>query len=279
MTPDTAYKQVPRQLLAETLGRSNASAIDPMLCGYQRLLDRLRVPRIGVIHLGGHLGQELPMYAALGFRNVVMVEPLPQEYAELAKRVDTFNATCGLLAEFIGETPASRAHAVRCAVSDHAGAGTFYRTRMTSLSSLARPRRENFSDLFRQFDGQLRWYQRPLAWWRNLGAVSYDRIQVTCMTLDGLIEGLPHGWRAGDFSYLRMNIQGSELNALRGGETALRHLSLIDLEINIEERYEGAPGRREFDEFLNARGFVGIFGYRIGPMGNLVYARRELAGA
>lgn len=277
MPTESYYKQVPRQLLAETFGREAAAKVDPMLCGYQRLLDKLKVPRTGVIHLGGHIGQELPMYAALGFRNVVMVEPLQREYEELQRRVDAFNGTCGLVADFIGENPPSRGHAVRCAVSDRSGTCTFYRTRMTSLSSLAKPRRENFSDLWRDFGAPLPWYKRPLLWWMNRAAVTYSEIPVPCKTLNELVSDLPYGWQANDFSYLRLNIQGSELKALQGGEAILRHIALIDLETNIEERYEGAPAKQQFDEFLNARGFVSVFGYRIGSMGNLIYARQEAA--
>ena len=273
MTTDSYYKTVPKQLLFETIGRAPPTSVDPMLCGYQRILEKLKIERTGVIHLGGHLGQELPMYAALGFRRVVMVEPLKREYAELQKRVDAFNGTCGLVAEFIGEAPPTRAHAFCCAVSDRTGPGTLYRTRMTSLSSLAKPIRKNFSDQWEAFGTPLPWYKRPLTWWMNRAAINYNEVSVSCRTLDELVNDLPHGWRPSDFSYLRMNIQGSELRALQGGEETLRHVSLIDLETNIEERYEGAPTKQHFDEFLGARGFVGVFGYRIGPMGNLVYAR------
>ncbi|MGO1069414.1 FkbM family methyltransferase [Lysobacter sp. CA199] len=274
---DIDYKPVPAPLLAGMV-QAASTRVDPLLCGYRQLLDKLGVPRTGVLHLGGHIGQELPMYAALGFRNVIMVEPLPEEYAELSTRVDAFNETCGLVAEFLGEPPA-RAHAVRCAVTDRSGPCTFYRTGMTSLSSLAKPRRENFSelDLWDDFGVSLPWYKRPFKRWMSRAAVAYSEISVPGTTLDEMVDDLPHGWRARDFSYLRLNIQGAELKALQGGADVLRHISLIDLETNIEERYEDAPIKRQFDELLSASGFVAVFGYRIGPVGNLIYFRPPTA--
>jgi FkbM family methyltransferase len=255
MSTDTDYKHVPTQILAG-LKRSDQAPFDPLLCAYQYLLERLGIARTGVLHLGGHIGQELPMYAALGFRRVVMVEPLEHEFAQLQKRVEEFNATCGPIASFINEPVIPRAHAVRCAVSDRVGESGFYRTNMTSLSSLSKPIPGNFSEPD-----------------EDLTALSYQEVKVPCQTLDGLVAELPHGWKESDFSYLRMNIQGAELRALQGGTRTLRHISLIDLETNIDMRYEGAPSKDAFDQLLSGYGFSSVFGYRIGSMGNLVYAR------
>jgi FkbM family methyltransferase len=274
---DAFYREVPKQLLLETMTRAVPASPDPLLCAYQRLLDKFRVPRTGVIHLGGHVGQELPMYAALGFKRVVMVEPQEREYEELRRRVESFNLVCGLVGSFVDESPPSRAHAVRCAVSDRSGTNTLYQTRVSSLSSLARPVSGNFADQWSQMRTLLPWYKRPLGWWMSRAAVRYREVSVLCKTLDELVGDLPGGWRARDFSYLRMNIQGSELRALQGGGETLRHVAVIDLETNIDERYEGAPGKREFDELLAGYGFRSVLGYRVGPMGNLVYARGAAA--
>jgi FkbM family methyltransferase len=271
------YKRVPEHLLAGALERGANASIDPLLCAYQYLFERLGLPRTGVLHLGGHVGQELPMYAALGFRRVVMVEPLEREFAQLKRRVDTFNATCGPIADFMNEPVRPGAHAVRCAVSDRPGESSFYRTRMSSLSSLAKPLPQHFAAQWGDAQAAAPWYRRPAAWltaaWAQATALNYEEIKVPCQTLDALVAGLPHGWQASDFTYLRMNIQGAELRALQGGPETLKHVALVDLETNIDERYEGAPTKDAFDRLLGERGFACIFGYRIGAMGNLLYAR------
>lgn len=268
------YKPVPQELLSGLIARDPLAGVDPILCGYEGFLRRLDTPRTGVLHLGGHVGQELPMYAALGFRRVVMVEPLEEEFARLSQRVDAFNATCRQVAGFMGDQPPPQAHAVRCAVSDQSGTANFYRTGATSLSSLSKPKYENFSELWSAFGASLPLHKRLMLRLMSRKAVKYREITVPCRTMDEMVAGLPHGWRAEDFSYLRMNIQGAELKALQGGHETLRHIQLIDLETNIEQRYEGVPGKADFDAFLEPLGFRAIFGYRVGPMGNLFYARQ-----
>ena len=267
------YKPVPQTLLARIIGRDPASGIDPILCGYEAFLRKFNIPRKGALHLGGHIGQELPMYAALGFRNVVMVEPLEDEFRKLDQRIAAFNESCRHIADFMSELQPSRACAVRCAVSDRSGTANFYRTRASSLSSLSKPKRENFSQMWQAFDATLPLHKRIMLRVMSRNAISYDEICVPCKTLDELVDQLPNNWRAEDFSYLRMNIQGSELKALLGGLSVLKHISLIDLETNIEQRYENAPSKDDFDALLEPYGFKAVFGYRVGPMGNLFYVR------
>lgn len=43
------------------------------------------VPRDGVIHLGAHMGEEVPVYRAVGFDRIVLVEPQRQCWPTLAR--------------------------------------------------------------------------------------------------------------------------------------------------------------------------------------------------
>lgn len=54
------------------------------------LLDELGVERTGVVHVGAHRGQEVPIYEAAGFERVVLVEPEPR----LAQRLRDKFPTC-----------------------------------------------------------------------------------------------------------------------------------------------------------------------------------------
>lgn len=255
------YKQVPPNLFDTAAQRNPTSDLDPMLCGYQILLDRLKTPRTGVMHLGGHVGQELPMYAALGFRNVVMVEPLDDEFQILQDRVLKYNQTFSSLSDFLGEESYIKAHAVKCAVSDESGIVNFYRTGVTSLSSLSKPIAGGFSYTKDSFDDN--------------NSLSYSEVPVPCKTLDELVSELPNNWKSTDFSYLRINVQGSELKALKGAKSFLSAISIIDLETNIEPRYENNPTKRDFDTFLDKHGFQPVFGYSLGSVvGNIIYSRR-----
>lgn len=274
MNQNTDYKHIPTDLLGVAAERNPMANLDPMLCGYQILFDKFNIPKTGVVHLGGHIGQELPMYAALGFQNVVMVEPLEEEYQILEDRISKYNQVFENVGNFLGEKSLMKAHAVRCAVSDTTGTISFYKTGVTSLSSMSKPIAQGFSTMWDSFGAYMPWYQRLIYRVKRRRAVSYQEVVVPCKTLDQVIAELPHSWKANDFSYLRMNVQGAELKALKGADKFLQSVSVVDLETNIESRYEDNPTRQEFDSFLDTYGFVAAFSYSLGPMGNIIYVKK-----
>lgn len=219
----------------------------------QSLLDTHGIRRDGVIHLGGHEGEEVFMYAWLGFRRAVMVEPLDEAFAVLTRRCTELTSYLRAQHEFLG--PESRKaiefQCVKCAVSARSGVSQFYKTKEPYLSSLAKPRDTSAGTPFES-----------------------ERIDLVTRTLDDIVETLCDGWTLDDFSYLRMNIQGGELLALEGAERTLRRLQAVLLEVNLSPRYEGQPYKEDFDVFLGSRGFECSFGYSSGRFGNLLYCRR-----
>jgi FkbM family methyltransferase len=65
-------------------------------------LEELRIRPVGVIHVGAHLGQEVPLYLACGFRRIALVEPDPEACAVMAGQswienpgVGIVNKACG----------------------------------------------------------------------------------------------------------------------------------------------------------------------------------------
>jgi len=254
MNTEKSYKIIPEDLLEISMKKSNSQHLDPLLYGYQILMEKFNIPKSGVVHLGGHVGEELPLYAALGFHKVVMVEPLQREFQIMQKNIDYYNNTFTSLSQFLDEKSSMKAHGVNCAVSDESGMAKIYRTDISSLSSLTKPLKGAFT-----------------AKWDSM---NYEELAVSCKTLDELISKLPNGWKPDDFSYLRMNVQGSELKALKGGTHFLKSIVLIDLETNTEPRYEDNPTKEDFDTFLNQQGFTPIFSYSAGPaIANVLYLR------
>lgn len=62
-----------------------------------QLLDDLGVERVGVVHVGAHLGEEVPTYQACGFARIVLVEPDLQCVYEIRSRypdVEIVHAAC-----------------------------------------------------------------------------------------------------------------------------------------------------------------------------------------
>lgn len=65
-------------------------------------LEELRIRPVGVIHVGAHLGQEVPLYLSAGFTRIALIEPDPQGCAVMAGQswidnpgVGIVNRACG----------------------------------------------------------------------------------------------------------------------------------------------------------------------------------------
>jgi FkbM family methyltransferase len=81
-------------------------------------------------------------------------------------------------------------------------------------------------------------------------AVPSDYLQMT--TLDMLTEGT--AFATPDF--VKLDVQGYELEVLKGAERVLNSIQVILMEVNLIEIYKGAPLLHDVSSFMAARGFV-----------------------
>jgi FkbM family methyltransferase len=79
-------------------------------------------------------------------------------------------------------------------------------------------------------------------------------VTVQTTTLDHLVR--EHGIPPPDF--IKADVQGAELDVLRGGEVALANARLVLLECPIIEYNEAAPTLHEYFQFMDERGFTPI---------------------
>lgn len=79
-----------------------------------------------------------------------------------------------------------------------------------------------------------------------------DQIDVEIKTLDSLSlsEELSKG-----ISLLKLDVQGYELEVLKGGENTLKNIDYILLEANLEQLYVNQPSFTEVNNYLNSKGF------------------------
>jgi hypothetical protein len=104
-------------------------------------------------------------------------------------------------------------------------------------------------------------------------------VQVSVTTLD-------HFVRENNIStidFIKLDLQGNELPALRGGTNALAGCKAILVEVNFRERYAGCTRFDELFAYLQAGGFelykiYEIHGYPNGAwkLGDALFMRREL---
>lgn len=198
--------------------------------GLGRTLAGRRVSPRGVIHVGGHHGEEADDYDAHGVARVVWFEAEPDAFEVLSARV------------------AGRpGHAcVRALVAGRDGERRpFYRHRFPG--------------------GVKRGFCSTLPW--NAALVAADPVlsrletfAVTEMDTVTVATALAErGFAAGDFDYLALNVQGAELMVLEGLGAHLGALQWIFWEAELDEesrRYDGAPVVADVARWLEARGFA-----------------------
>ena len=58
-----------------------------------------------------------------------------------------------------------------------------------------------------------------------------------------------------DFNFMNIDVQGYELEVMKGASKFLPHIQFIYCEVNRAEVYEGCPRIEELDEYLGTYGF------------------------
>ncbi len=180
------------------------------------LFARYQLEARGVVHVGAHEGQELPVYRGMGFRFVLLVEANPAVFARLQA---SFAADPGV-------------ELAQCALGEIDGLADLRLTTFDQSSSLLplKLHREVYPDI------------------AECGVLS-----VPARRLDSLLAERPGG--AADFNLLVVDVQGAELLVLRGAEGSLAGFDAVLSEINFAELYEGCALAPDLDAFLAERGF------------------------
>jgi FkbM family methyltransferase len=60
-------------------------------------------------------------------------------------------------------------------------------------------------------------------------------------------------------NFLNMDVQGYELNVLKGGVDTLKHIDAVYTEVNTAELYTNNPLIEEMDEWLKEKGFIRVW--------------------
>lgn len=198
----------------------------------------------GVIHVGAASGEEYDVYKAHGIEWQVWIEPQPDIYIDLQCRVrwSTFIKTFNV------------------ACGQRAGKFAMYRLKGNKghSNSLMRPKRH--LDLHPENTIE--------------SSIMVDVVKLDDLLMNFDLEGGPH-------DLMVVDVQGYELEVLKGGERAVSRMKSIIVEVNAEEMYEGCPLVGEVDEWMEKRGLIRMWTDWCGPQksyGDAVYVRREVMG-
>ena len=161
----------------------------------------------GIIHVGGHYGEEIQDYVDEGIQNIIVFEPLTNNFQILEKKCQHLNVN------IIGHQVAlgSSKKIVEMYVSSNNALS----------SSILKPK---------------------------IHLVQYTDIlfnQKEVVEVD-----LLDNYKTDNYNFLNIDVQGYELEVLKGGQKTLEHIDYVYCEVNRDEVYENNAYIQEIDDYL-----------------------------
>lgn len=181
-----------------------------MLIDFNKAVAKHRMNVTGVIQVGAHYGQEYHDYAACGIKPVLFIEPCSKAFSVLEQ---TFAQTPGV-------------------VLFQSACGADYSTGTMNV------------ELANQ--GMSNSLLKPAKHLNQYPSIQFLETEEVCiMPLDEIVDHLQfHG------NMLVMDVQGYELEVLKGATETLKHIDYIYTEVNRDEVYEGCARIEQLDEYL-----------------------------
>ena len=105
------------------------------------------------------------------------------------------------------------------------------------------------------------------------------QIDVAIKTLDSLslIDSKSKG-----LTLLKLDVQGYELEVLKGGDETIKHIDYIVIEANLEQLYTNQPSFNQMNEYLTSKGFEikGMLDFNLGNKNkyievDLLYSKQQ----
>lgn len=206
-----------------------------MLISFTQLRKKYNMNITGIIHIGGHYGEEIPEYIRNGIQNIIVFEPLKSNFETLERNVSELNANINGYQVALGNDE-----------------------RMVSMY---------VSDNEQQSSSIL----KPKLHLTNHPTVGFPGIEeVEMVKLDKYID------ETSGFNFINMDVQGYELEVLKGGSKTLEHVDYVYCEVNRDEVYEDNAYVEELDEFLSSYNMERVeTSWQGGIWGDALYIRRN----
>ena len=184
-----------------------------MLISFKDLVKKYDLKIRGIIHIGGHHGEELEDYIDEGIQNIILFEPLSDCFDVIGYKCQDLNANI-------------EGHQV--ALGSERGIAKMY-----------------VSDNEKQSSSIL----KPKVHLTHHPHVKFPETEdVEVHLLDDYLPNI------NDYNFINMDVQGFELEVLKGGKKALEQVNYVYCEVNRDEVYENNAYVEEIDEFLAGYG-------------------------
>lgn len=165
----------------------------------------------GIIHIGGHYGEEIDEYVRNGIQEIVIFEPLSDSFDILCENIQELNAN--IIAHQVALGP------------EETTATMYVSDNEKQSSSLLKPKVHITHHPHVKFP---------------------ETEDVEVKVLDD--------FDYTKYNFINMDVQGYELEVLKGATETLKHVDYVYCEVNRDEVYEGNAYVEELDEFLSAYG-------------------------
>ena len=161
----------------------------------------------GIVHIGAHYGEEILEYVNNGIRNIVLFEPLLDNFNVLKQRVQNLNANI-------------QGHQIALGSEKKTAVMNLSSNNLES-SSLLKPKLHLEHHAHVKFEGT-------------------EEVEVDILD----------NYDLGSINFINMDVQGYELEVLKGAVKTLNQIDYVYCEVNRGEVYENNAMIGEIDEYL-----------------------------
>jgi len=208
--------------------------MNPFTFSYINLKERYKMNISGVIHVGAHYGEEVLDYINSGVNNIVLFEPLEDNFRVLKERTNYLDANIDLHQVALG----SSIQKTKMYVSDNEKQSSSI---LVPNIHLTHHPNVNFPDIE----------------------------EVTVDILDN--------FNYKNYNYLHLDVQGYELEVLKGSSETLKYIDYVYCEVNRDELYEGNAYIEQIDEFLLQYNMKRVETYWVGDIwGDALYIKKNI---
>jgi FkbM family methyltransferase len=180
-----------------------------MILSFTNIVKKYNMNISGIIHIGAHQGQEVREYVENGYQDLIMFEPLSENFRVLEENLKNMNANISAYQVALGNEEKN----VVMYLSDNG----------LLSSSVLKPKVH-------------------LELHPSVGFPTTEEVEMK--RLDSFVE------ETKNFNFINMDVQGYELEVLKGGMETLKHIDYVYCEVNRDELYEGNVFIEDLDKFL-----------------------------
>jgi|TARA_B100002019_G_scaffold33093_1_gene27098 FkbM family methyltransferase len=178
-----------------------------MIISFSDIVKKYNMNINGIIHIGAHYGEEIVDYINEGIQNVILFEPLSDNFDILHENSQNLNANIEAYQVALGSEP---------------GEATMYVSdNEKQSSSILKPKVH-------------------LSHHPDVKFPSKEEVEVHLLD----------EYDCHNYNFLNMDVQGYELEVLKGGSETLKNIDYVYCEVNRDEVYENNAYIEELDEYL-----------------------------